>query len=578
MRSSVSAAASSSTPQFIAPSTLLSHFCLQNPSTSRTAATHNCSSNPRPGEEKQPGDEEKETEPVAMTPPASAAAAAAPKAAAALRKKEYDDRRKGQRHSVKLPPEHRALFREPYDRFLHLLLESFTREQNNPQSVQNALSHARRPGAPVGSTWVVWTSTPLRDQFRNSKARFPGITNAQNVVAEPARVLCSQFVEAMLFIHAANNPRRAVRPAAEAAPSDISASALQSPSSVSERDVSVKAEDEGRATQGHEVHPPPCQSIQPSPHDRKLTSPLPLSDYTMYGLEPPREHEPLPPYLSFKPAHDPTLLPSTSSMSPTFNEPLPAYYHTGDVDDFMDLETAAGAVPLTESSPILSYTEAETAPEEWTLETRPLTAEYREIFGDEPLPSYEWSVAAPGGGEMLGYEGIGGDVLDVFDADDALLDFAVTPQQPHDLPLSDAGSSSSSALFDVDPARAIADWWPHDLLPNDILPADADPRGKQPVYASWRWPGADEHGLQRLKADDEMELVHNPDPAGSPFLFPELPQMLLFDAAMRQGGEVAVRAGVGVGDGQGDGEDRAGWPFKPWESTADSHPHWVGGG
>ncbi|KAI8817340.1 uncharacterized protein EV422DRAFT_508942 [Fimicolochytrium jonesii] len=82
----------------------------------------------------------------------------------------YESSRKGKRHGVKLPVEYRTQFVEPYDHFLTSLLDCFFAHsvELDVDRLNPIIDEARR-SAPRGTGWTVWLSTEARERYRDAK-------------------------------------------------------------------------------------------------------------------------------------------------------------------------------------------------------------------------------------------------------------------------------------------------------------------------------------------------------------------------------------------------------------------------
>ncbi|KAJ3036598.1 hypothetical protein HK097_003798, partial [Rhizophlyctis rosea] len=103
--------------------------------------------------------------------------------------KRYEDSRKGQRHSLKLPVGHKPRFSEPYDEHISYLLTLLTALYPQPDKLPRTMLNQARRSCPSGSSWVVWLSTDLRERYRAVKALYA----ARNVTH-------GEFVELLLGV------------------------------------------------------------------------------------------------------------------------------------------------------------------------------------------------------------------------------------------------------------------------------------------------------------------------------------------------------------------------------------------
>ncbi|TPX65588.1 hypothetical protein SpCBS45565_g05100 [Spizellomyces sp. 'palustris'] len=340
--------------------------------------------------------------------------------------KRYEDSRKGTRHSLKLPTEHRTRFQEPYDSYLSHLLDLFPSPAHGCSIPRSFIDQARRL-APRGSGWTVWLSTELRQKFRDKKSQLVCDGNVTH----------GEFVELLLSIEE-GQPGDAFKVEADIANSP--SKAWNSPSEASGADYSCDFTD---------------ADVDPSLTSVDEKDELFMKDYLSGLAAMPEEAEPLPPYRDQKSSNLPLRLsdtphsilgyalnrrpsaagsstialaalpinPSnTDTHAPPYrpmlgpgetNEPLPPYL---DVNTKESVAATQWELENSDSSPdtLLSYADSEavryddSAPPSpllsWSVcsigqtEDRPLTEDYKEIFGahgpiDEPLPSYECSVA-----------------------------------------------------------------------------------------------------------------------------------------------------------------------------------------
>ncbi|KAJ3267908.1 hypothetical protein HK104_005560, partial [Borealophlyctis nickersoniae] len=95
--------------------------------------------------------------------------------------KRYDSARKGQRHNMKLPVEHRARFHEPFDAHLALMLDLLPQLHPTPPLPKETIQSAQR-SSPHGCGWTIWISTELRERYRDIKQRYaPKMTHGEFV-------------------------------------------------------------------------------------------------------------------------------------------------------------------------------------------------------------------------------------------------------------------------------------------------------------------------------------------------------------------------------------------------------------